>query len=45
MVRVEKSGGIGTWGSNKHSGRGDGSCFRTFFVHFEGGILAYKAQA
>ena len=45
MVRVEKCGGIDSWGSNKHSGRRDGGGFRAFFIHLDGGILTNKAQA
>ena len=38
MVDVEYRGGSGTGGCHKHAGGGDGGGFRTFFVHFDGGI-------
>ncbi len=44
MIGVEYCMGVGAGRSNKHSGRRDGSGFRAFFIHLDGGILMNKAQ-
>ena len=44
MIGVKYGMRVGAGRSNKHSGRRDGSGFRAFFIHLDGGILTNKAQ-